>query len=251
MIKAAKLLFLSLLVMGASSASGAVLWSNGGSGVFRASDGSVVSTSDISVSFNKMFADASANVFGTGSEIIPYDAATLPLTMTEVTSASDIAAAVAFLPEAALYAVAGATIGELIWNSTTGTYQVQPTTPASQQTYTCPDGSLETFPALTSTGGNTTVTSPGAWVSDQNSFTIHNQGQTFSFLSIANYNSDIMVSINGTGDYVGATGSCPSSGIPEPTPNNQPPQDIPPSLLPPYILPWRGSPMDRAGQIPT
>jgi len=87
-------------------------------------------------------ASATADGLGGVTDVVPIgesvDGALIPFTMAESASASSLAAAAAFLPEAAVFAIAGATIGSLIWDAATQTYELPGPYSTSD---TCPDGS--------------------------------------------------------------------------------------------------------------
>lgn len=232
------LVLVAVLLIPATSWAGQ-LWSN--------RNGSLVRTSDGQANWmeydywNNMLADAAADgaggVVSTASQdVLIANEVMVPMTMTETASAAEIAAAAAFLPEAAIYAIAGAALGSLIWDAATQSYAIQqPPGPSSNGT--CADGSSP----YVMLSGQRVYTADQLWSIDTapggNSY-----GSTLTVDASSGWNSSgqlvLNLDDNGSfwGNWVSANGSCDDGSSPGP---GQPSlQDVPPSSLPPYVLPW-------------
>lgn len=222
------------ILLGCSGlASAGTLWANSNGSLVRTSDGGTtwMSRDWWNNALNQATADGAGGVTSTASQdVLVANEVEVGMTMTEASTAAEIAAAAAFLPEAALYGIAGAALGQLVWDAANQSYALQPTTQTTQQTFVCPDGSTAY------------ATYAGVQVTDiEQAF---NAGQGVNYASGSTLvSSSISPSVTFTVNNQGSNSKqtlyfhCPT-GTPSPAPNNQRLQDVPPGSLPPYVLPW-------------
>lgn len=208
------------------------LWSNANGSLVRTSDGNA-SWVDYDW-WNNALADASADGAGgvisrvSQSMSIAGGEASIAGAMTESASTAELAAAAAFLPEAAIYAIAGATLGQLIWDAATQTYEIpyDSTVGPAGQSMTCSDGSLARF-----SYGNTYYSTA------EDAFHAAYPNATITGSSVSGDSVTINYTMPGFGNLTDVLGSsCPGGSNLVPSPPSSTP--VPPSGLPPYILPW-------------
>jgi hypothetical protein len=185
-------------------------------------------------------ADGAGGITLSTAADIGVDGAVVPFTFAESSSAAEVAAAAAFLPETAIYAIAGAAIGALVWDAATQSYAIQqapgPTTGA-----TCSDGTA----AYVLNNGGVYYDAASLWASLSAGLT------NFTLDSSSGWNSSgqLVVNVDEKGAYWGnyttQPGVCDDGSSPIASPGQK--QDVPPSNIPPYILPWLQS---NPGQSP-
>ena len=216
----------------------AQLWSNRTGSLVRSSDGNA---NWISYDYwNNLLSQAAADgAGGVANEVM------VPMTMTKASTAAELSAAAAFLPEAAVYAVVGATLGSLIWDSVNQSYEIPAT--GNPNLYVCPDGSSPTM------GGDVGALTLAQWVASSMYNTYNHSGVVTNLSMSSGGGVTISYTIDGVNGIQPERGTggpflCPglnSPGSQAPAPGN----DVPPAQLVPYILPWLQSNPNSASQL--
>lgn len=222
------LLLILLCSCGQAFAAG-TLWTNSSGSVIRTQDGSVVWNSNDwwNNQLSQATSDGSGGIVSSDAQSIAVDGI-LPetFTMTEASSAAEIAAASAFLPEAALYAIVGAGLGSLVWDAANSEYEIPPSTTGNTDPV-CSDGSTPTVLSGDTPSYYNAHVDPVTAIIAIGIGADPNYPNYYSILYNSQHYGENSVTYN----------NC-SSGPPLQNPNYGKGQDIPPPELPPYVLPW-------------
>lgn len=253
------LIILAGLILGCTytgSAFAGQLWSNRTGSLVRSSDGSAnwISYDYWNNLLSQASADGAGGVVSTANEsVLVANEVMVPMTMTEASSAADLAAAAAFLPEAAIYAIVGGTLGTLVWDSLTQSYEV-PNSASVPPPATCADGSVVNWYQNQS---------PWAELASLQKYGNY-ELQAVQFGATLNTTNQIVAAgpSSAVGTYIYYYPSSTQTSISHyeftltpcsdgstPTTGPLTPQIIPPAQLVPYVLPWLQSNPNSAPQL--
>lgn len=181
-------------------------------------------------------ADGAGGIVLSTAADIGVDGAIVPFTFAEASTAAEVAAAAAFLPETAIYALAGGVIGALVWDAATQSYTLPGTDPTTQ-TGVCPDGTPALWFEHFSNRYFATIADLESYQQSVHRYPFRTNGGNSTGVLIQAYYGGHW------NDFEYTNLGCPSGGTPS---TAYPTVDVPPSRLPPYILPWLQSNPNQA-----